>query len=105
MAIDLNSLSGGLHGSKIRSNNVSTSGKEEVSKRETATSASTAQTGVRTDSFQLSEEATALHERANSAPDINEDKVNAIRAAIADGSYKVDAKTLAKDIMQFETNF
>lgn len=104
MAIDLNSLSGGLHGSKIRSN-VSTSQKDEVSKRESAATANTAQVGVKTDSFQLSEEAMALHQRANSAPDINEEKVSAIRAAIADGSYKIDAKALAKDIMQFESNF
>lgn len=104
MAIDLNSLSGGLHGSKIRTN-VATSGKEDVSKRDAAASVSTAQVGVKTDSFQLSEEAMTLQERANSAPDINEDKVSAIRAAIADGSYKVDAKALAKDIMQFETSF
>lgn len=99
MAIDLNSLSGSLAGNRVRTSG-QTSGKEEVSKSEAQ--AATPQTSTKSDSVQLSDEALRLNSRAQSAPDIDESKVSAIKASIEDGSYKIDYQALAKSIIQFE---
>lgn len=98
MAIDLSSLSGNLTG-RVRTTGQAT-GKEDVSKPGTNTHQ--AQGNAKADSVQLSGEALRLNSRAQSAPDIDESKVNAVKAAIADGSYKVDYQALAKNIIQFE---
>jgi len=99
MAIDLNSLSSSLAGNRVRTSG-QTSEKNEVSKNETHSAAS--QTSTKSDSVQLSDEALRLNSRAQSAPDIDESKVNAIRSSIEDGVYKIDYQALAKSIIQFE---
>lgn len=99
MAIDLSSLSGNLTGSRVRTTGHATS-KDEVSKQEAQ--APNTQTNAKADSVQLSSEALRLQSRAQSAPDINESKVSAIKASIEDGSYKIDYQALAKNIIQFE---
>lgn len=98
MAIDLSSLSGNLAG-RIRTGG-SVSGKEEASKSEAQ--APNSQGNAKADSVQLSGEATRLNSRVQSAPEIDESKVSAIRSSIEDGSYKVDYQALAKSIIQFE---
>jgi len=99
MAIDLNSLSGGLPGGKIRNTGAAGS-KDEVAKKEPQQSAAPA---TKEDSVRISDEAMGLNGRVQSAPDINQDKVAAIKAAIDDGGYKVDYQALAKNIIQFES--
>ncbi len=99
MAIDLNSLSGGLPGGKIRNTGVA-GGKDEVAKKEPQQSAAPT---TKEDSVRISDEAMGLNGRVQSAPDIDQDKVAAIKAAIDDGSYKVDHQALAKNIIQFES--
>ena len=99
MAIDLNSLSSSLTGNRVRTSS-QTSGKDEVSKNETQLAAQ--QTGTKSDSVQLSDEALRLNSRAQSAPNIDESKVSAIKTSIEDGTYKIDYQALAKSIIQFE---
>ncbi|SEF58778.1 flagellar biosynthesis anti-sigma factor FlgM [Oceanospirillum linum] len=99
MAIDLNSLSSSLAGNRVRTSG-QTSEKNEVSKNEAHSAAS--QTSTKSDSVQLSDEALRLNSRAQSAPDIDESKVNAIQSSIEDGTYKIDYQALAKSIIQFE---
>jgi negative regulator of flagellin synthesis FlgM len=99
MAIDLNSLSGGLPGGKIR--NTGTAGsKDEVVKKEPQQNAVLA---TKEDSVRISDEAMGLSGRVQSTPDIDQDKVASIKAAIDDGGYKVDFQALAKNIIQFES--
>jgi negative regulator of flagellin synthesis FlgM len=100
MAIDINSLSGGLQSGKIR-NAAANGSKDEVAKKE-------AQPGIaapatKGDSVQISDEAMMLSNRAQSAPDIDQDKVAAIKAAMDDGGYQIDYQALAKNIIQFES--
>lgn len=99
MAIDLNSLSGSLAGNRVRTSGQA-SAKDDVSKNQPQAAAP--QSTTKSDSVQLSGEALRLNSRAQSAPDIDESKVNAIKAAMEDGSYKIDYQALAKSIIQFE---
>lgn len=103
MAIDLNSLSGSLTSARVRTS-AQPIGKEEVSKAEPQAAA--AQVNIKhsskSDSVQLSGEALRLNSRAQSAPEIDERKVSAIKTSIEDGTYKIDYQALAKNIIQFE---
>lgn len=61
---------------------------------------------ARTDTVSLTDKATqlqSLQQALADAPVVNSDKVSALRAAIADGSYAVDAKELAQNMINFET--
>ena len=99
MAIDLSSLSGNLAG-RIRTGG-QISSKEDVSTKNEAKVLHT-QGNAKTDSVQLSGEATRLNSRVQSAPEIDESKVSAIRSSVEDGSYRIDYQALAKNIIQFE---
>jgi len=62
---------------------------------------------ISTDSVSLTNTATqlqSLQQALADAPVVDNNKVTALRAAIADGSYQVDATALAKNIIDFETN-
>lgn len=57
------------------------------------------------DSVQLSDRGKSMKRLEDSiakAPVVNEDKVAALKAAIADGSYKIDAQRLAEKILVAE---
>lgn len=57
------------------------------------------------DSVQLSDRAKSmkrLEDNIAKAPVVNEDKVAALKAAIADGSYKINAERLAEKILVAE---
>ncbi len=54
---------------------------------------------------QLSDEALSLQkleEQVAQLPDVDTDRVNSIRQAIEDGSYKIDADKLAASMLDFE---
>ncbi len=43
-----------------------------------------------------------LEAQIKAAPDVDSDKVSALRAAIADGSYQVNAESVADKLLNFE---
>lgn len=47
----------------------------------------------------------AIEQAAMSAPDIREDKVAAIKASLADGSYQVDEKKIASKLVDSAREF
>mgnify|MGYP000187925132 CR=1 FL=1 len=60
----------------------------------------------RTDTVSLTDVATQLQssqQALSDAPVVNNERVEALRAAIADGSYQVDAAELAQNMINFET--
>ncbi|PCJ31077.1 MAG: flagellar biosynthesis anti-sigma factor FlgM [Gammaproteobacteria bacterium] len=76
----------------------------EESKSESSTSTSAA---VTTDSVSLTSAATELQsiqDMLDATPIVNSDRVSALRAAIEDGSYHVDAEALASSMIDFERN-
>ncbi|MBL1320004.1 MAG: flagellar biosynthesis anti-sigma factor FlgM [Methylophaga sp.] len=61
---------------------------------------------ARTDTVSLTNEATQLQsiqKTLEDTPIVNSERVEALRAAIAEGSYTVDAAELAQNIIDFET--
>ncbi len=61
---------------------------------------------VTTDSVELTDNAKLLHKLADGideVPAVDNDKVNAIKQAIANGEYKVDSEQVAKKLAQFES--
>ena len=60
----------------------------------------------KSDTVSLTSEATqlqSLQKTIEDTPVVNSERVEALRAAIADGSYTVDASELAQNIVDFET--
>ncbi|MDB2705008.1 flagellar biosynthesis anti-sigma factor FlgM [Pseudomonadota bacterium] len=61
--------------------------------------------GKGTDKISLTETATQLQsvkQTLADAPIVNDERVSELRAAVADGSYSVDATELAQNIIDFE---
>jgi len=61
---------------------------------------------ARTDTVSLTDTATQLQsiqQTLSDAPVVNHERVAELRAAIADGSYQVDAADLAQNMINFET--
>ena len=78
----------------------------ESTKRENEQSQIASATEAKTDSVSLTSEATKLQsiqQALAETPIVNSDRVEALRAAIADGTYQVDAVELAQNIIDFET--
>lgn len=94
----------------LTSTSSQTMAREKVSAQRTAgtvpTNAAPAKPNGSQDTFELSQTAKAL---ANAdaiiadSPDINSDKVDSIKAAIADGSYKIDYQSVAQSMLNFES--
>ena len=60
---------------------------------------------TRTDTVSLTNTATqlqSLQQTLSEVPDVNSEKVEALRAAIADGSYSVDVYDVAQNLIEFE---
>jgi len=63
-------------------------------------------TPPRTDKVSLTDTATqlqSLQKTLADAPVVNNERVEALRAAVADGSYQVDATELAQNMINFES--
>lgn len=74
-------------------------------KQATVASSSSQPTG---DSVQLSQDARLLQDVNSSlskVPVVDENKVQQLRQAIADGQYSIDSLQLADKMMRFETQF
>ncbi|MFW5426328.1 MAG: flagellar biosynthesis anti-sigma factor FlgM [Methylophagaceae bacterium] len=86
----------GLNSSKIAEN-----GSRDGDKSQSVQAVTTG-----TDTVSLTNEATQLQsiqKTLEDTPIVNSERVEALRAAIADGSYTVDAVELAQNIIDFET--
>lgn len=60
---------------------------------------------TRSDTVSLTNTATqlqSLQQTLSEVPEVNSEKVEALRAAIADGSYTVDANEVAQNLIEFE---
>jgi negative regulator of flagellin synthesis FlgM len=71
--------------------------------RNTATPSSVSAAPRQADTVELSETARALSSATQSvagAADVREDRVAAIKAAIANGTYAVDSRTLARSMVR-----
>lgn len=71
-----------------------------------ASAVNSAPSASRTDTVSLTDTATQLQsiqQTLSDAPVVNNERVAALRAAIADGSYQVDATELAQNMINFET--
>ena len=65
----------------------------------------TTDTGARPNTVSLTDTATqiqSLQKAISDSSEVDQSRVDAARAAIADGSYKVDATELAQNIINFE---
>jgi len=74
--------------------------------RDGAKAVETQSGAIATDKVSLTDTATqlqSLQQTLADAPVVNNDRVEALRAAIADGSYQVDATELAQSMINFET--
>lgn len=66
------------------------------------------QAAARPDTVQLSDQAKAMmkmEQRAAQAPSTNSQKIAQIRAALADGSYTIDAESVAKKMLDIDALF
>ncbi len=62
-----------------------------------------AQAGGKGDTVTLSPEAmlrTSIHTAAQNAPDVRQEKVNAIKQDVANGTYKVDSRKIAAKMLK-----
>jgi len=67
-----------------------------------------AKTTARPDTVQLSDQAQALmkmEQRAAQGPSTNSQKIAQIRAALAEGTYQIDAEAVAKKMIDFDALF
>lgn len=78
------------------------------STKSTATSSGRARSAADTsDRVQLTPEALQLREQLGTSskePPMNEEKIQALRAAIADGSYKPNSQSIARKMLAFESD-
>ncbi|MFV7784371.1 MULTISPECIES: flagellar biosynthesis anti-sigma factor FlgM [Shewanella] len=73
--------------------------------KDSATTASTQSNTIKGDSVSITSQAQQLQSaqaKLNDIPEIDIKKVEQIKAAIAEGRYKIDADKLASNIAQFE---
>jgi negative regulator of flagellin synthesis FlgM len=87
-------------------NNSPTPAIAEVHRRYAAAASSSVEASSqrRADSVELSESARALHGANGSvkgARDVRQNRVAAVKAAIASGTYSVDSRALARSILAF----
>lgn len=103
MVIDPNFSKGGVNnstnGAKVQTQATRPDAREAGGSNKAATSS---------DSVSLSHQAQTmarLESAVNAQADVDESKVDRIKQAIADGSYRVDSKTLAENILRQDSSF
>lgn len=102
MATEINNISGSHignvgAGSQTQGNPESTANK--------AAADSQTQTAPSRDTVSLTPQAQQLKDlenRVSSLPEVDSDRVNAIKESIANGSYEIDANSIASKLLQFE---
>ena len=99
MTIDLTGLSSATSTttrSKLDNLEQSPSGKNQTGDSDSSATSDTVQLSTTALSLQK------LEEQVGQLPDVDADRVSAIKAAIEEGSYTVDAEKLAENILSFE---
>ncbi len=95
-------------------NNIKTPGSvpvantRNVNARDENNTSSSAFSEVSSDKVSLTDTATrleSLRQTITDSSDVNQDRVESIKAAIADGTYQVDVEVLAQNILSFESSF
>lgn len=102
MATEINNISGS-HIGNIGAGG-QTQGNPESTPNKTAEDSQT-QAAPSRDTVSLTPQAQKLKDlenRISSLPEVDSDRVNAIKDAIANGSYEIDANSIAGKLMQFE---
>ncbi len=103
MAININNLQNNpqVKNDKVEQNVQ----RQQTTVQQNATQQASQQGAQRQDSVSITPQAkqfTKLQEKANAASGIDQEKVDKIKQAIAEGKYKVNVEQLARRIMQFE---
>ncbi|MEQ5833574.1 flagellar biosynthesis anti-sigma factor FlgM [Marinobacter sp. NFXS9] len=103
MTVDFNGIGPGQVNSKTTSTNTSKANTQTPS---TPTPTEQARTqGSRPDNVSLSSQARdlkKLEEQMSSYPEVDDDRIEQIKSALADGSYKVDAEKVAQKMLDMD---
>ncbi|MAA63972.1 MAG: flagellar biosynthesis anti-sigma factor FlgM [Alteromonadaceae bacterium] len=102
MTVDFNGIGQGQVNSKTSAN----TGKAATPAPEAPQEQAKAQ-ATRSDSVSLSSQARdlkKLEERLDSYPEVDDARVEQIKAALADGSYKIDAEQLAQKMLDMDNS-
>lgn len=107
MVIDFNS-SNGPSGANRSNQASSTAGKREATldNAEKTTATAGQEASSERSSVSLSQQAQQLQgieERLRELPEVDSERVNQIKQAIADGSYQVDSNRIADKLLSFES--
>tara|TARA_R110002124_G_scaffold73721_3_gene197718 strand:- start:406 stop:729 length:324 start_codon:yes stop_codon:yes gene_type:complete len=107
MVIDFNSTNG-PSGASRNSQTSNTAGKRDAAldTTETATTTAAKETSTGRSSVSLSPQAQqfqAIEERLRDLPEVDSERVNQIKQAIADGSYQVDSTRIADKLLSLES--
>lgn len=102
MATEINNISGS-HIGNVGAGNQSQGGQESAANKSAAESQT--QAAPSRDTVSLTPQAQKLKDlesRISSLPEVDTDRVSAIKDAIANGTYEIDANRIAEKMMQFE---
>ncbi|HDY99717.1 MAG TPA: flagellar biosynthesis anti-sigma factor FlgM [Pseudomonas sabulinigri] len=107
MVIDFNSPNGPSGAARNNQTN-SAAGKREATLDNAAKTTATAgqEASSERSSVSLSQQAQqlqAIEERLRDLPEVDSERVNQIKQAIADGSYQVDSNRIADKLLSFES--
>jgi negative regulator of flagellin synthesis FlgM len=94
----------GLNGAPLRSGGGKTSGARAAQKPASGEAAASS-SPVAADSLKGSERLRALEASVAKTPEVNVERVNALKQAIADGSYQVNTAKLADKLVEMESSF
>ncbi len=104
MAMDIN----GLNSNQTNANRTRAGDKVSAPKNSQVDSASTSESGSSKDTVSISAEGKKLSQlsgQLGADTPVNREKVDALRAAVSDGTYKVDTQSLAKKILADDSLF
>lgn len=105
MPTDINGFNSTPGGARPRSDGVKTSSDTAKSSNASPTPSSGQKETLASDRVQLSDQAKLLNQiedKLQDTPEVDEEKVAAIKAAIADGSYQPDAESIANKMMDMD---
>ncbi|PLA74925.1 flagellar biosynthesis anti-sigma factor FlgM [Hydrogenovibrio sp. SC-1] len=99
--MDIKNLNSGLVNSRLNESSQTTAKNPNAANNSKASDTTTDQVTLTSVSSQVKN----LEEKAASSTVDNQEKINALKAAIQDGSYQVDAQSVANKLIQTEVLF